>query len=59
MRVILNLLNCLIHKKKAIDYGRTIAKNQKSELVIHRPNGTIHNKDSYCNDPHLAIDQKN
>lgn len=45
-------------QKEAIDYGRTIAKNQQSELVIHRPNGTIRDKDSYGNDPHPPIDQK-
>lgn len=45
-------------QKEAIDYGRTIAKNQQSELVIHRPNGTIRDKDSYGNDPHPPIDKK-
>jgi hypothetical protein len=28
-----------------------IAKNQKSEVVIHRPNGKIRDKNSYGNDP--------
>lgn len=28
-----------------------IAKNQKSEVVIHRPNGQIRDKNSYGNDP--------
>ena len=35
----------------AIDIGREIARNQESELVIHRPNGQIRDKDSYGNDP--------
>lgn len=35
----------------AINSGRDIARNQKSELVIHRPNGRIRDKDSYGNDP--------
>lgn len=29
-----------------------IAKNQGSEVVIHRPNGQIREKNSYGNDPH-------
>ena len=28
-----------------------IAKNQKSEVIIHRPNGQIREKNSYGNDP--------
>ena len=39
-------------QKEAIDVARTIAKNQESELIIHRPNGQIRDKDSYGNDPH-------
>lgn len=37
-------------KKEAIEYGRNIAKNQGSELVIHGLNGRIQDKDSYGND---------
>lgn len=36
---------------KAIDIAREIAKNQESELIIHRPDGKIRAKDSYGNDP--------
>ncbi|MFJ5438077.1 DUF2188 domain-containing protein [Pectobacterium brasiliense] len=36
---------------EAIDYGRGIARSQESELVIHRPDGRIRDKDSYGNDP--------
>lgn len=36
---------------KAISIAREIAKNQGSELIIHRPNGQIRDKDSYGNDP--------
>ncbi|OXT01639.1 hypothetical protein B7H23_01315 [Notoacmeibacter marinus] len=32
--------------------ARQIAINQQSEVVIHRPNGEIRDKDSYGNDPH-------
>lgn len=35
----------------AIAEARAIARNQKSEMVIHRPNGKIRAKDSYGNDP--------
>ncbi len=38
-------------QKQAIDIARNIAKNQQSELVIHRPNGQIRDKDSHGNDP--------
>jgi hypothetical protein len=30
--------------------AREIAINQRSEVVIHRPNGQIRDKDSYGND---------
>lgn len=35
----------------AIDIARQIARNQQTELVIHRPNGQIRDKDSHGNDP--------
>lgn len=35
----------------AIDYARELAIKQQSELVIHRRNGQIRDKDSYGNDP--------
>lgn len=38
-------------QKEAIDIARGIAQNQKSELVIHRPNGQIREKDSHGRDP--------
>ena len=31
--------------------ARDIAINQKSEVLIHRPNGQIRDKNSYGNDP--------
>lgn len=36
-------------QKEAIDIGREISRNQESELVIHRPDGTIRDKDSRLN----------
>ena len=37
-------------QSQAIDIAREIAKNQQSEVVIHRPDGRIRDKDSYGND---------
>ena len=37
-------------QQQAIDAGREIARNQSSELVIHRPDGRIRDKDSHGND---------
>lgn len=36
----------------AINIARNIARNQESELIIHRTNGRIRDKDSYGNDPY-------
>lgn len=36
---------------QAIQRGREIAQNQKSELLIHGQNGRIREKNSYGNDP--------
>ncbi len=38
-------------QQEAIDIGRSIAKNQESELIIHGKNGQIRAKDSEGNDP--------
>ena len=38
-------------QSQAIELAREIAKNQNSEVVIHRPNGQIRDKNSYGNDP--------
>lgn len=45
-------------QKEAIEIAKTIAKNQKSEVVIHGENGKIRDKDSYGNDPHPPKDTK-
>lgn len=37
-------------QSEAIKIAREIAINQQSEVVIHRPNGKIRDKDSYGND---------
>jgi uncharacterized protein YdaT len=38
-------------QQEAIDIARDIARNQKSEVVIHRPDGRIRDKDSCGPDP--------
>lgn len=38
-------------QKATIKIGTGIAKNQKSELLIHGKNGQIRDKNSYGNDP--------
>lgn len=38
-------------QKEAIDRARAISRNQGSELVIHRLNGMIKDKDSHGRDP--------
>lgn len=43
---------------EAIEIAREIARNQQSELVIHRKDGTIRDKDSYGNDPCPPRDKK-
>ncbi len=39
-------------QREAIDIARDIARNQQTELIIHRPNGQIREKDSYGRDPY-------
>ena len=39
-------------QEQARGRAREIAINQQSEVVIHRPNGQIRDKDSYGNDPY-------
>jgi hypothetical protein len=42
----------------AEDAGRTVARRDSVELVTHRPDGTIRDRDSFGNDPHPPIDRK-
>lgn len=42
----------------AEDAGRRVAQQNQSELVTHRPNGQIRDKDSYGNDPASLKDTK-
>ena len=45
-------------QSEAIDAARDIAKNNRSEVVIHGRDGKIRDKDSYGNDPHPPKDRK-
>ncbi|MCF0061335.1 DUF2188 domain-containing protein [Dyadobacter chenwenxiniae] len=45
-------------QKEAIEKARSIAKNQESEVVIHRSKGGIRDSDSYGNDPNPPKDKK-
>ena len=45
-------------QREAIEIARQIARNQGSEVVIHRPDGTIRDKDSYGHDPNPPKDTK-
>jgi len=38
-------------QQDAIDRGREISRNQGTELVIHKRDGTISRRDSHGNDP--------
>lgn len=39
-------------KKEAVDAGRKISQDQKTEFVIHGLDGKIQSADSHGNDPH-------
>ncbi|PKM65450.1 MAG: hypothetical protein CVU95_15430 [Firmicutes bacterium HGW-Firmicutes-2] len=45
-------------KKEAEVFGRQVAKNQKSELVIHNKDGRIQNTNSYGKDPYPPKDRR-
>jgi len=45
-------------QQEAIESARNIAINNRSEVVIHRPDGTIRDKDSYGHDPNPPRDRK-
>ncbi len=45
-------------QSEAISVAQDIAKNQSTEVVIHRKDGTIRDRDSYGNDPCPPKDKK-
>lgn len=44
-------------QKQAIEVAKEIAKNQESEVVIHRRDGKIRDSDSYGRDPNPPRDK--
>lgn len=42
----------------AIDRAKEIARNERTEVVIHRRDGTIRDSDSYGHDPNPPKDRK-
>lgn len=44
--------------RAASEAGRAVARQNRSELVIHRPNGQIRDKDSFGKDPCPPKDAK-
>ncbi len=45
-------------KREAEKIGREISKNQETELVVHRKDGTVERSDSHGNDPNPPKDKK-
>lgn len=45
-------------QRDAINSGRDLAREHKTDLVIHRENGTIRDSDSYGGDPCPPRDTK-
>ena len=45
-------------QQQAFEQAREQAKREHVEVVIHRPDGTIRNSNSYGNDPAPPIDEK-
>jgi hypothetical protein len=43
---------------QAIEAARDIARNQRSEVVIHDRSGRIRDRDSYGNDPNPPRDRR-
>ena len=39
------------NKKEAVDFAREVSINQRSELIIHKQDGTIQKADSHGGDP--------
>lgn len=44
-------------QREAYDLARQQAKREQVEVVIHRPDGTIRNSNSFGNDPNPPKDQ--
>ena len=38
-------------KQPAVDFGRNVSRNQRTEFLVHGANGQIQTKNSHGNDP--------
>jgi hypothetical protein len=45
-------------KEDAVKFGRSLSVSEKSELYIHKKDGTIQNRNSYATDPLPPSDKK-
>ncbi|MBD3627535.1 DUF2188 domain-containing protein [Cyclobacterium sp.] len=45
-------------KEEAVKYGKTISRGEKTELYIHKKDGTVQNRNSYVNEPITPMDKK-
>jgi hypothetical protein len=45
-------------KKEAETWGREVSRNQKTEFIVHRKDGSIERADSHGNDPITPKDKK-
>lgn len=45
-------------KDQAVDYGRQVSQNQRTELRIHNKDGRISQSDSHGNDPNPPRDKR-
>lgn len=45
-------------QERALERARPVARENQSELVIHRPNGKIRDSDSHGHDPNPPHDRK-
>ena len=45
-------------KDEAVKYGRKIAQARSTDLVIHRRDGLVSERNSYGSDPHPPKDKK-
>ena len=45
-------------KRDAINWGRTVSRNQKTEFIIHNKDGKIQKADSHGNDPYPLKDRR-
>ena len=44
-------------KKDAVDWGRGVSRNQKTEFIVHGIDGKIQTSDSHGNDPNPPMDK--